>query len=294
MESGSKKNLVAQLFQMLFLGCLVLLLGMAIHNLVPQKGGTYLNAGSYPEPSQSAYPPPPTQMNGSYPTSTAAPPVNTEVMKDWRGFTVPPSMVAEAATDSVMKMQAVNTEVNFLTHSPTLVVPRFPVKSISDLPSVIYNDPFYGTDQTGFGWCILAKNTGTPVLVQDLAKNSSYYILPFFKDNQVCGTALIAVTNGFGSAFALGNAFGDKFPEVSADEAIHQVQSKTGKQVIGQPTLVYFIAYETGGPNSPFWKVTTSDNQVYYVLFFPGPTEGSSQITTDITVLSSDEIHILK
>jgi hypothetical protein len=287
METGNKKNLVAQLFQFLFLGCLVLLLGMAIHNLVPQKGGANLGAGSYPYP-------PPTHMIAVYPMDTVGaplPPTPIVLRSAKDGHILSPEEIGAEATYEFERSRLATL---MPLHLPTQVVARFPVNSISDLPNVVYNDPFYGSDQTGFGPCILAKNTGTPVLVQDPVKNSSYYILPFFKDNQVCGQALIAVSKGFGNVFALGEARGDKFPEVSADEAIRQVQLKTGKQVIGQPTLVYFLAYETGGPESPFWKVTTSDNQVYYVLFFTGPTEGSSQITTNITVLNADEIHIIK
>ena len=289
MESGNKKNLVAQLFQLLFLGCVVLLLGMAINNLVPKKGGASLNAGSYPEPSQSAYPPPPTHMNLSYPTNTPASPVVTKAIRDWRGSPIPPELAAETP-DEVGMSQMGTQEAIFMAHAPTWVPPSFPVSSINDLPNVVYRDPFYGTDQTGFGPCILLKNTGASVFVKSIGLIPDYYIVPFFKDNKVCGQALIRVENGLGSVFALGEARGDKFPEVSADEAIRQVQLKTGKQVIGQPTLVFFQTYETPSPDSPSWKVTTSDGQAYFVLFVAGQTFD----TTTISVLSENEMHILK
>jgi hypothetical protein len=97
--------------------------------------------------------------------------------------------------------------------------------------------------------------------------------------------------DGIGMVGALGEAFGDRYPQVSAEEAVAQVVGMTGKQVAGKPTLVSMKSWETGGPASPFWQVATTDNQIYYVVFTTSRFEGSPTPETRITVLNASEVH---
>jgi hypothetical protein len=245
---------------------------------------------SYPLPVPESPPPYPSPQT-LFPTQTKITSLissPTPILRDVKDVhIISPTEIAARETEDFEKPRLSTLTPLDLS---TPVVPRFPVNSISDLPNVVYNDPFYGSDQTGFGPCILSKNPGTPVLIQTSGNIPNYYIIPFFRDNKICGQALIRVTDGFGSVFALGEARGDKFPQISADDAINLVHLKTGKQIIDKPILVFIQSYETPSPDSPFWKVITTDGQVYYVVFFAGQTED----TTSITVLSANEIHWLK
>jgi hypothetical protein len=217
--------------------------------------------------------------------------ISTPQLRDLKdGHILSPAEIGAIATFDYQKSHAPSAPPN----QPYPTKSSFPVASAADLPQVVYHDPFYGTDETGFGLCIQAKNPGSAVLVHPLTGDLDYYIVPFFKDNKLCATALVEVRNGAGFVTALGQAFGDQFPQGNADEAIQQVRMKTGKQVGENPVLVFGAFIEAGDPLDPIWKVITTDNQIYYVIFITGPTEDSGKIETTVTVLNANEVHPIK
>jgi hypothetical protein len=252
-------------------------------------------------PKSTGYPPPGT-ANPPYPaptgTSTATPDLATPsavvATPEWRdlkdGNILSPAEVGAIAT-------FVNQKSHIPTADPRIPTPTkvsFPVASAADLSQVVYHDPFIASSDTGLGACIQSKNSGQPQLIHSLDENPDYYLVPFFKDSHLCATALVDLNAGSGSVTAYGEAFGDQYPQVSADEAVNQVITKTGKQVMDKPILVSMKSLETGGPLDPFWQVTTTDNQVYYVIFITGRFEGSDTPETRITVLNADEIHPIR
>jgi hypothetical protein len=174
---------------------------------------------------------------------------------------------------------------------PTLS--NFPILSINDLTQIIYQNASLTNPEEYFGDCILSRTPGTPVLVQSLDGDPEYYIVPYFKNNKLCVKISIEIRNGYGYVTAVGQAFGDNYPAVSAGEAIQQVILKTGKKTISEPILAFLKSRETD-PLNPFWKITTEDNQIYYVIFFTGIFENSSIPETTISILRSDEIHPLE
>jgi hypothetical protein len=285
---------VRHIYQFLFLGGIVLLLIIAVKNLIPGAGASLQSSG-YPPPVGTTPPYPPPLLNVtatpnlSIPITTASPqPLRSA--KD--GHILSPTEIAAIATYDYEGML-------LLTPPPPdalkqVTPPSFPVASLSDLPQVVYNDPFYGSDDTGLGSCIKSKNPGSAVFVQSLNTFPSYYIVPFYKDNKVCAKALIEVKNGFGDVEALGGSYEEKFPQLSADEAANQVVMKTGKQVANKPIFVFGGFREAGNPLNPIWQVTTTDGQVYFVIVITGLMENSAKGETTITVFNANEVHPIK
>lgn len=173
---------------------------------------------------------------------------------------------------------------------PTLS--NFPITSINDLTQLIYLNTFYSSSNTEIGNCVQARTPGTPVLVHVLDGDPDYYIVPYFKNDQLCAKVSVEIRNGFGYLTGVGQAFGNTYPQVTADDAVQQVVTKTRKKAIGQPLFV-FMKIREADPLNPFWKVVTEDDQIYFVIFFTGYTETSSVPETMVFVLKSDEIHPL-
>ena len=174
---------------------------------------------------------------------------------------------------------------------PTLS--NFPITSINDLTQIIYRNSFYSNSDSEISDCIQARTPGTPVLVHSLDGDPDYYIIPYFKNDQLCVKVGVEIRSGFGYILGVGQAFGNKYPQVNAIDAAQQVIMKTGQNIIGQPLFV-FMKIREADPLNPFWQVSTGDNQVFYVIFLTGYTETSLVPETMIFVLKSDEIHPIK
>ncbi len=168
-----------------------------------------------------------------------------------------------------------------------------PIKSYDDLSQVIYHDTFFRSLESGFAVCIQSREPGLPLLVHSLDGDPDYYLVPYYRHGELCAKVSIEIKNDLGYVTAIGQAFGKKYPQVSADEAVQLVIKKTGKQVVEKPYLAFVKSKEVD-PLNPFWQITTSDNLVYYVIFLTGMTETNFIPETMVTILRSDEIHTLK
>jgi hypothetical protein len=130
------------------------------------------------------------------------------------------------------------------------------------------NPDFQGdVNDPDFGPCVKAATPGKALFVKSLDKKiDDYYLVPFYKGNDVCGIAFVGVEDGKGALGAWSSAGGIPFPPVSAEEAKYLV-AKAGYKVVGEPVLSFQWLQEVSGEFFPFWAVNTADNQIFYVIY---------------------------
>lgn len=128
---------------------------------------------SYDKNGATGTPYPPPQMNVNVPTyppyippqvevpaapifTTPVPPLPTPELRDANdGHILSPSEVAAMTTENYINSQIASAPTPDPRLKPTQA--SFPVASVSDLPEVVYHDPFFGSDETGFGECVKPK-----------------------------------------------------------------------------------------------------------------------------------------
>jgi hypothetical protein len=87
----------------------------------------------------------------------------------------------------------------------------------------------------------------------------------------------------------------ERFTFVEVSEAITLVEQVSGKKVTGIPMLVQGKYQEAFDPFNPFWKITTSDGQIYYVITqLGGLVEPNITVATTTTVIKAENMHPLK
>lgn len=148
---------------------------------------------------------------------------------------------------------------------PYGIRPSYPVKSLEDLPDVVYESYPSGDEYMA---CIGAKNPGKPIFLQSIDSSPDDYMIPFYKNNQLCA---LAIVNWREDGFARWRMMipTDHFFFADVAEATALVEQFSGQKVAGTPKLVkqFFNSF------MPFWQMTTTDGQVYYVLYGSGMYE---------------------
>jgi hypothetical protein len=205
----------------------------------------------------------------------------TQIAKKLR-YTPSAMELATAAVDEQMKRKVLTL--------PPIIDHSYPINSVEDLAQVIYNSSFRENDE--FMSCIRAKSPGTSIFLQSIDKSPDYYMIPFFKNNQLCALAIVRWKDGLGHFYSIMSA--DRFTFVEVSEAIARVEQISGKKVTGTPILVQGEFEEAFSPFRPFWKVTTSDGQIYYVITrLGGQIEANTTIETIVTVVKAEDMHPL-
>jgi hypothetical protein len=173
---------------------------------------------------------------------------------------------------------------------PPVIDYSYPINIVEDLPQVVYNYPL-GEDGP-YMPCVHAKEPGAPIFLKSISQSPDYYMIPFFKDGQVCALAIVDWQDGLGRFSSIMPA--DRLPFVEASEAITLVEQASGKKVTGTPILVQGEFQESFDPARPFWKVTTSDGQIYYVITrLGGFIEANTVVETVTTVIKAEDMHPL-
>lgn len=151
----------------------------------------------------------------------------------------------------------------------------YPVKTIDDIPLVVLNNPDFQNDANDpdFGPCVRAANPGKALFVKSLDKAlADYYVVPFYRETELCGVAFVGIENGKGTLGGWSSAGGTPYPPVSASEAKFLVE-KAGYKVLGEPQLSFQWLQEGTSEFWPFWAVGTADNQTVYVVYTRGVVE---------------------
>ena len=193
---------------------------------------------------------------------------------------------SEIAAEETSRAEEATYAAQYLliTPPPPPTPVYYPVNSIEDMPNVVFNDPFFGNVNNGdFGFCLQANQPGKSIFIKSLDNEGGYYIVPFFKDENVCGLFLVTVENGLGTVAAGGQGRGTKFPALDAEEAKALIEKDTGQAIIGEPFLAFRKIREIPDPFSPFWVVTTVNDQTYYVVGLMG--------SNDAYILNLSEVH---
>jgi hypothetical protein len=165
-----------------------------------------------------------------------------------------------------------------ITPLPPVIDHAYPVNSVEDLPQVVYNYPL--SEDREYRPCVDAKNPGAPRLITSLDKSPDYYMIPFFKNSQLCALATVTWKDGLGRLSSMRPA--DHLPFVEVSEAIALVEQFTGQKVAGTPRVVNGDFIVAVGAR-PFWQMTTADDQVYYVLHGGGMyEEGEYALSTSV------------
>jgi hypothetical protein len=210
-------------------------------------------------------------------------------------FTPSPSEIV--AEETSRAEEAAYATQYFLITPPTPPTPvYYPVNSIEDLPKVVFNDPFFGNVNNGdFGFCLQANQPGEAIFVKSLNENEmhDYYMLPFFKDGELCSLYTVSLTDHMGSVDGWSSARGMRYPPVSAEEAIGLVKEKTGIYDLGEPYLGFRLLREAMGPDWPFWVVTTTDGQTFYVIYTFWASE-DSLAGLGVKVWDANEVHPIR
>jgi hypothetical protein len=273
---------------------------LAISSIPIKKPGAFSLSSGYPVPIAdpitmtyaTEYPAPPTlSVNTAVSPEIKNPPtasvIQTPEIKNTKivDRTTNPTEKSVLATEYYKKL-------HLFTPGPTPTRYAFSMMSLNDLPGFIYNAPFFSGSGHEFSGCILTKNPGPAIFVKSLRNLPDYYLLPFFMDHKVCGVALIEMKDGMATFGGWMNDYSEKYPSVSADEAANQVSLKTGKQLSGDPKLVFGYFQEAANPYFPVWQVNTADGQTYFVIFYSAIVE-EGYLKTFIDVKNSSEVHIL-
>jgi hypothetical protein len=163
---------------------------------------------------------------------------------------------------------------------PTVTPYRFELGSPSNLAQIILANPFSTGLQESEVYCIKNGKPGSPYFIHSLNDYGDYYILAFYDNNRVCAKAIIRIKNGLGEVTGWSGGRETVYPQISADEAIGQVEKETGKKVLSDPLLIYqdypdFYA----DPFNPYWQITTTDKNIYFVSFRRVLSEGGIEST---------------
>jgi hypothetical protein len=171
---------------------------------------------------------------------------------------------------------------------PPVIDHSYPISSVEDLPQVVYNYPL--SEDRPYIPCIRAKEPGSPIFLKSIDKSPDYYMIPFFKNSQLCALAIVRWQNGLGRLSSIMPS--DRFFFVDASEAINRVEQASGKKVTGTPILVQGQFRESFDPVTPFWQVTTTDGQIYYVITrLGGQIETNTFVETTTTVIKAEDMH---
>jgi hypothetical protein len=289
------KSLVEILIQLTcFVGGILLLI-FIMNELIPIQPGVNGQLPGYQPPqdqpvSQTA---PPVNPQTAYPVPRTITP-RSPMDATRRAFDLRTPSASEISAGATFMANKLQVAQNY-TPQPAITPFTYPVNSIEDLPQVVYHDPFYGNvNSYDFGACIQAASPGFPLLIHSLDQYPDYYIIPFYEDSIICGLAMVCIKDNQGLVGGWSNYhFGDKYPPVSAEEAINQVMLNLNQNVIDMPILVFRAFQETSDPFVPLWKVTTSDGEVYYVLGIRIMME-SGEVKTTITVMNANDMHPLQ
>jgi hypothetical protein len=206
----------------------------------------------------------PADSNGVQPTLTYDP------SDKWR-YTPPPAEVNAKATGAAERATGMALWETYTPIPPPTPI-YYPVKTIDDIPQVVLNSPYFREDVNDpvFGPCVKAANPGKALFVKSLDKAlADYYVVPFYKDSDVCGIAFVGVENGKGTLGAWSGAGGTPYPPISSADAEILVE-KAGYKVSGEPQLVFQWLQEGTSEFWPFWAITTVDNQTIYVVYTRG------------------------
>jgi len=261
-----KKRLV--LHSAFALAATALLIGLAGCAMIEEPGGAQssplVTPASLSQASPLQTPTTTPQWDGAHPpTPPTIPPELLTRVPDKGRHTPSATEIAAAATYMADRSRP-------YTPPPPKPEPSYPVKSLDDIPKVVLNNPSFqrsANDQI-FGPNVKDAIPGKPLLVKslDTNKRADYYVVPFYKNGLVSGVAIVHVKDGMGTMGGWGNVNGGKqFPYVSADEAKAQVE-KAGHQVTGEPRLVYQDLLEGTNDFDPFWEISTTDGQTFYVV----------------------------
>ncbi|HEY88197.1 MAG TPA: hypothetical protein G4N98_00490 [Thermoflexia bacterium] len=161
--------------------------------------------------------------------------------------------------------------------------PLTPIQSSQDVISAVLNDPLFkrSLDDSAFGPRIKDAIPGEPVFVISLdPKKNDYYLVPFYKNQQVSGIAVVGVVDGAGILGMWSNATYDKFPVVDSAEAQKLIEAE-GFKIKGEPRLVFRWLRESGDETSPFWEVETEEGITFYVIHIMNKTK----------IYRADEVH---
>ena len=279
-------NLIRVLLQLVCFAGVILLLIFILNGLTHSQPGANVQLPGY-QPPQTVTPGNP---QTAYPMSGIATPLGPAAATQRAFYLHTPSAAEITAAATLMAEE--NRIIQHLTPPPAITPFTFQVKSVADLPQVVYHDPFFGdVNAQDSGACVQAASPGSPILVHSLDQNPDYYILPFYKGATICGLAEVDLKGNLGLVGAWSNYhFGDKYPPVSSEEAVNQVTQKTHLNVIGTPLLVFRPFQEDVNEFAPLWKVTTSNGEIYYVLGIRAMME-SGEVTTTISVMNAKDMH---
>jgi hypothetical protein len=283
-------SLLKLAWEVALLGSLVFVLIFAIHltrrtlSLSPQA------ATEYPPPQESPRAFPTQVMVTNTPKPTLEPFEATQyALKD--NHTPSPSEIAAQAT-YFAEMATIDAQLKLYTPPPPPTPVYYPVNSIADMPNVVFNDPFFGNVNNGdFGFCLKANQPSEALLIKSLNKKESpdYYMLPFFEDGKLCSLYEVDLIDHMGTVGGWSSASGTKYPPVSADEAKRLVETTIGLSISDGPYLGFRLLRESMDPYHPFWVVTTTDGQTYYVIYGYGINEDNSVL--DVRVWNATEVH---
>ncbi len=277
--------------ELALLGILVLVIVLAFRLIGSTPGSSSQAVTEYPPPRESPRAFPTQVMNIDTPKPTLEPFEATQYALKVNHTPSPSEIAAEATYFAEMAIYDAQSKLITPTPPPTPVY--YPVNSMADMPKVVYNDPFFGNVNNGdFGFCLKANQPGEALLIKSLNKNESpdYYMLPFFKDGQVCSLYEVDLIDHMGTIGGWSSASGTKYPPVSADEAKRFFENTIGSNISDGPFLGFRSLRESMNPYHPFWVVTTTDGQTYYVIYTFWVSEGSTE-GLDVKVWNATEVH---
>jgi hypothetical protein len=313
---GKWRNIPKLFIQMLVVVGAVILLILAF-----SRSTNFQAAQTIPNAMQQSYPPPSTATatKSGYPgpgmaqatpspiNSTNSPKTTTKVVTTItanKSITLEPWIatniaIKSAYTPSPIELAAIATEDYDESHMSTLSVNRtnvfsMAINSINDLPNFVYSDPFYLKNDKDMASCLQSKIPGKALLIKALDNLPDYYLLPFYKDNRVCGIASIEIKNSTATTEGWSQVNYEKFPIIDANEAINQVILKTGKNITGSPILVACGYQEMWNPFNPAWQIVTEDGEEDFVISHSGIVEADDAITVYTNVYNSSEMHKIK
>lgn len=260
---------------------------------------------SHPGSAQAGYPAPVDKSNAQQLTGYPAPDKNktNTPSKSLAGVQATPTPLSKDAAIMATQVAAklmytpsaaelADAEAGKQLRSSGIMLPlppvldySYPISTAEDLPQVVYNFPL----SEDYRPCVGAGNSGTPIFLQSISPSPDYYMIPFSKDGQICALAFVRWQDGLGRFSMITPA--DRLPFVEVSKAITLVEQASGKKVTGTPILVQGKFRESFDPARPFWKITTSDGQIYYVTTRSGMTENGFVMTTK--VIKAEDMHPL-
>ncbi len=290
--------LIRNLFTFLFLMFLVIVVMLSMrpeiiapNRLVPSSALLGYPAGPTATKTQIGYPAP--NGKGSLITPIATQSISmgikTPMFDDKSNLSVSSEQRGIYATAMAQKIKLAESPSIGSTATPYV----FSFRSPSELPQIILTDPFFGNLRND-SICLKSGIVGSPIFIHSLNDFGDYYLLPYYKNNKVCGKAIVKINGNIGRVAGWSDSVSTIFPDIDATNASNKVTQKTGKTVIGTPILAHQTFQELPlDPFNPIWKATTSDAKVYYVSFVTGIMEDGT-IQTVVNVFDAESLHSLK